>query len=404
MSFSYNDFVKAKKKGLIAWDEDLINSFSQQTNDAAKSTEELRPRDFDENKKKVTDLEQNRQYVQTYIDSLKGSEGYDAAKKSFDSVNDSFNKTKGFYDQFKDRKAYDTYVGESYLQGKQVKSELIRAASQAEIAGYEKRYEGKTYKELKAAAASAKDEKEKSRLNKQAEEKSSAQEYYNDNIAGIEKKKAAATARIKTLDEQYRSTKYSTPPMQNEYSDLKKQVEKYDSLLTERNKVYKKKVSKEAENEERKISARYAHKYEGKTVSDLLEARKTVEGESESEWLKNKILNNTSYDELSSLKESMKKTTDSDLEGFSDFNSYYFYGDNTGLSKNQKAKYGITAEEIDSALEQKGEEKYYNDILKKDTKAITKVQRYYALKNGKIGFKSDGSIGETGGNDDVVDS
>ena len=297
MSLSFDEFKKAKKKGLIAWDEDLINSFSQQTNDAAKSTEGLRPRDFDENKKKVTDLEQNRQYVQTYIDSLKGSEGYDAVKKSFDSVNDSFNKTKGFYDQFKDRKAYDTYVGESYLQGKQVKSELIRAASQAEIAGYEKRYEGKTYKELKAAAASAKDEKEKSWLNKRAEEKSSAQEYYNDNIAGIEKKKEAATARLNELQQSPNSLGL-TIDRQREYSAIGKEIEGYDSELAKLNKVYKKKVSKETENEERKISARYAHKYEGKTVSDLLEARKTVEGESESEWLKNKILNNASYDEL----------------------------------------------------------------------------------------------------------
>ena len=104
--FSYDDYMNLKKKGLVSWDDDLIKGHSKNLNDFVKGTSSLTEESFDDNVSKLRELEDQHRYVQTYINSLEGSGSYNGAKRSFDSIDATLNKAKGFYGQFKDSKAY----------------------------------------------------------------------------------------------------------------------------------------------------------------------------------------------------------------------------------------------------------------------------------------------------------
>lgn len=278
--FSYDDYMNLKKKGLVSWDDDLIKGHSKNLNDFVKGTSSLTEESFDDNVSKLRELEDQHRYVQTYINSLEGSGSYNGAKRSFDSIDATLNKAKGFYGQFKDSKAY----GEALKQQKEAQAAEKQAKAQADEYRYNSKYQDFSYDELTRASKSTApnlDESERNWLKKAAQNKATAQEYYEKELAPIE-------ARMKELDEQYMQTHYSTPEMQNEYAKLRKQ-------LDEKENIYKQKKDNQAAVnnavEKREENIRYSQKYQNKSASELVDALVESDSEKEKEWLRERLKN-----------------------------------------------------------------------------------------------------------------
>lgn len=294
MGLSFDDYKRIKKKGLIKWDTDVIEGHGKKLAEfASASSADMDEAGFDQNKRTLGELESERRYVGTYINSLKGTADYDAAKKSFDSQESLLSKAREFYGRFNNGREYRNTLG--------------AAAAENEAIGKQQQYN------------TAKKDSEMT-----------AQEYYDDNIAGIEKKRSAATARLKELDEQYRSTKYSTPAMQSEYSELKKQVEKYDGLLTERNKVYKQKRStEEAENDkinEQEKNKRYSYKYQNADLKQLVNAYAHSDNEGEKQWIKRKIELGSKSSDMEKHIAELEKQSDEEAKRIAEPSVYDGYG------------------------------------------------------------------------------
>lgn len=296
--FSYDDYMNLKKKGLVSWDDDLIKGHSKNLNDFVKGTSSLTEESFDDNVSKLRELEDQHRYVQTYINSLEGSENYNGAKRSFDSIDATLNKAKGFYGQFKDSKAY----GEALKQQKEAQAAEKQAKAQADEYRYNSKYQDFSYDELTRASKSTApnlDESERNWLKKAAQNKATAQEYYEKELAPIE-------ARMKELDEQYMQTHYSTPEMQNEYAKLRKQ-------LDEKENIYKQKKDNQAavnnavekREESARLNANLSRKYLTPATGGMSDEQAAKENESylnrliegfynsnddkEREWIKERI-------------------------------------------------------------------------------------------------------------------
>ena len=296
--FSYDDYMNLKKKGLVSWDDDLIKGHSKNLNDFVKGTSSLTEESFDDNVSKLRELEDQHRYVQTYINSLEGSGSYNGAKRSFDSIDATLNKAKGFYGQFKDSKAY----GEALKQQKEAQAAEKQAKAQADEYRYNSKYQDFSYDELTRASKSTApnlDESERNWLKKAAQNKATAQEYYEKELAPIE-------ARMKELDEQYMQTHYSTPEMQNEYAKLRKQ-------LDEKENIYKQKKDNQAavnnavekSEESARLNANLSRKYLTPATGGMSDEQAAKENESylnrliegfynsnddkEREWIKERI-------------------------------------------------------------------------------------------------------------------
>ena len=296
--FSYDDYMNLKKKGLVSWDDDLIKGHSKNLNDFVKGTSSLTEESFDDNVSKLRELEDQHRYVQTYINSLEGSGSYNGAKRSFDSIDATLNKAKGFYGQFKDSKAY----GEALKQQKEAQAAEKQAKAQADEYRYNSKYQDFSYDELTRASKSTApnlDESERNWLKKAAQNKATAQEYYEKELAPIE-------ARMKELDEQYMQTHYSTPEMQNEYAKLRKQ-------LDEKENIYKQKKDNQAavnnavekREESARLNANLSRKYLTPATGGMSDEQAAKENESylnrliegfynsnddkEREWIKERI-------------------------------------------------------------------------------------------------------------------
>ena len=362
--FSYDDYMNLKKKGLVSWDDDLIKGHSKNLNDFVKGTSSLTEESFDDNVSKLRELEDQHRYVQTYINSLEGSGSYNGAKRSFDSIDATLNKAKGFYGQFKDSKAY----GEALKQQKEAQA---------------------------AQAANAKKSGQRQEEAEQKQDTRSAQEYYDTEITSVQNKKDAAAKRMAKLDEIYRQNKYSTPEMQDEYAKLRKTVDEYDSEINSKKKIYNQK--KQAEKDENdKINARennkrYAQKYDGASLNSLIQAYIDSDSESEKDWIKEAIKSNKrvtdkdgnttgfSSDEVKSAMNNLYERGKEEADRVNAAYEYDGYKDTRQETINHfQSKYGDAAYMLKKIYNQKKQaEKDENDKINALDNNKRYAQKYY---------------------------
>ena len=259
---SYDDYMSMKKKGLVKWDEDLINSHSKNVNEFLKGTSNVSAESFDGLKSRIKKLDDDNEYVRTYINSLSGSDGYEDASKAFEGLDSAFGNARKLYDQYKD----GTQFGESLK---------------------------------KAQTAQAANAKKSGQQQEQADTRT-AQQYYDEEITGAEKKREEALKELSGLESagkyQYRVNDGGEINRQNRIKELKDAVSGYDSEISSKKKIYNQK--KQAEKDENdKINARennkrYAQKYDGASLNSLIQAYIDSDSDSEKDWIKEAIKSN----------------------------------------------------------------------------------------------------------------
>ena len=264
-NFTLKDYKELKKKGLMHWNTDLINSHAANMTDfintlssQSASKEGMTAQQFDENKSRFSEFKNNHQYMQTYVNSLKDSEGYDSAKKSFDSVNEMYSSAQSFFNSHKDGNEYITAVNEQ-------KKKYANLALGYVTQGFAEKLKQGTYEE----------------------------KYKNYSTEEVKNELEATTKEFDEL--------YASPQHANEMERLNSLNSKIKNLQS----LYKTKSAeqKSADDKVNKIelNKRYSQRYEGYNAEQLLGAASRTNDEYEKKWLKNRAVQFSSSDEMQKL-------------------------------------------------------------------------------------------------------
>ena len=238
MGLTLDEYRKMKKEGRVKWDANTVRGSQKEITDFLTAAAGTNSRNFDKNKEVFGALSAKKRYLQAYVNSLKGTEGYEQARDTFTELNTAYNKAGDYFKSIKN--------------GQEITDGVKKMTAYGAGAG------------IGAAATAEKSVPAETRLEALQKER----EKINSEISG---------------------RRYQGSGAAQETSDLKKQLESYDRRIEETRQEIAGNAERDAEVNERERNVRLKAKYGGLGYKQLLNAYSHTENDAERAYLKGAI-------------------------------------------------------------------------------------------------------------------
>ena len=238
MGLTLDEYRKMKKEGRVKWDANTVRGSQKEITDFLTAAAGTNSRNFDKNKEAFGALSAKKRYLQAYVNSLKGTEGYEQARDTFTELNTAYNKAGDYFKSIKN--------------GQEITDGVKKMTAYGAGAG------------IGAAATAEKSVPAETRLEALQKER----EKINSEISG---------------------RRYQGSGAAQETSDLKKQLESYDRRIEETRQEIAGNAERDAEVNERERNVRLKAKYGGLGYKQLLNAYSHTENDAERAYLKSAI-------------------------------------------------------------------------------------------------------------------